>query len=353
MLFSEKTGASVNHLNDPYDSVMLAWKDAMTAMNNLVKGIPMRVVNGAIPLGMSAWHLYPNLNVLSQGPDLILQNDPLIGRTGILTIDSEIRAEGQEGIRWSLPLSYMRYYGPPIKTEQIIAVDRSRISMNQFGFVLLGCAMSQWRDLLKPVFKAINLMMKLHEALRNLISRSSRCISRIQGLTARSSWIGQLLKAAEDFGMTDGDEQEVAMKLIQYGRRHGEFLCDITDHPPPCFGLCEPSLMLRMLDGPEPRIAYLRALAKHWNISNANYVIQYQQVKNIVEYCSIKPFDGGFGCMADGKGYIRRKPDNPVTGSFFCRWLTIYTRSPACQYKGPYLRLSYPRPSTRLTPKMS
>ncbi|KAI0881530.1 uncharacterized protein GGS22DRAFT_196460 [Annulohypoxylon maeteangense] len=333
MLHTEKTGASVNQLADPYASVMLAWKDAMVAMNSLVKGIPTRVVNGAVSLGMSAWHLYPNLNVLSHGPDLVLQNDPLIEKTGILTIDSEVLAEGQEGIRWSLPLSYMRYYGPPVNTEQVMAVDKSRITTNQFRFVILGCAIAQWHDLLKPVTNAINLTTKLLEKLRCYISADILSLPvtsfSIHPLTARWSWIGQLLRAAEDFEMTDGEEREIARKLINHGRRCGKFLCDDNEHPPPYFGLSEPELLLPMLNGSESRIAYLRALAEHRNMSNTNHVICYQRTTHIVEFCSIKRFDAGFGCAIDNKGYIRRSPEKPVPQNVFCRWLTVFTRDEA------------------------
>ncbi|KAI1363674.1 hypothetical protein F5Y08DRAFT_340380 [Xylaria arbuscula] len=353
MLRSELTGAFVNQLVDPYDSVMQAWGDAMQAMDTLVQGTPQRVDNGTILLGIAAWHLYPNMNVLSEGPDPVLQHDLLIPSTAILTIDFEARAEAEGGIRWSLPLSYMRYYGPPINTEQRIAIDRSRITMNQFGFVLLGCAISQWHDFLKPVPKAVSFVAKLLEALRSpvkLDKKNQDHILRMQKITARSSWIGHLLRAAEDFETADDDEREVALKLIHYGRRHRRFICDDGDHPPPYFGLCEIKSLFHLLNGPEPRIAYLRELARHWDFSNQNCVIQYRYNEHdteIVEYCSIMPFNEDFGCSTECEGYLRRKSRKSTAGRFG-RWLTVQTKNVACRCKGPCLRPKDLQPSKKV-----
>ncbi|KAI0861803.1 hypothetical protein F4860DRAFT_524134 [Xylaria cubensis] len=315
MLRVEKTGALVNQLVDPYDSVMRAWKDAMEAMDKLVQGTPQRVDNGAIPLGIGAWHLYPNLNVLNEGPDPVLQNDPLI----------PTRDGAETGIRWSLPLSYMRYYGPPINIEHRVTIDSSRITMNQFGFVLLGCAISQWHDFLKPVTKAVGLAAKLLGALRipTMVNiKNQGHMTRMQKITARSSWIGHLLRAAEDFEMADNDERQIALKLIHYGRRHRGFICDDGDHPSPYFGLCEMTPLFDLLSGPEPRITYLRELARHWDLSNQNCVIRYRYIERgeeVVEYCSIKPLRKSFA-------------------GHFGRWLTVYTKDPPCRCKGPCLR---------------
>jgi hypothetical protein len=60
----------INNINLPvsnnmsvYKSIMDTWGLAMISMNNLVKGISQRVQNGALLLGLSAWHLYPDMVV--------------------------------------------------------------------------------------------------------------------------------------------------------------------------------------------------------------------------------------------------------------------------------------------------
>lgn len=43
---------------------MQAWKTAIITMDQLVDGVSHSVSNGAVLLGLSAWHLRPNLIVL-------------------------------------------------------------------------------------------------------------------------------------------------------------------------------------------------------------------------------------------------------------------------------------------------
>ena len=61
----------VDNLNVPvdqnmnvYTSVMQAWKTAMTTMDKLIDGISHSIHNGAVLVGLSSWHLYPDLITL-------------------------------------------------------------------------------------------------------------------------------------------------------------------------------------------------------------------------------------------------------------------------------------------------
>lgn len=335
MLRVDTTGASINDITDPYRSVVQAWKDASSAMENLVRGIPQRVSNGAILLAMTAWQLYPDMSVPREGRHLVKQGDPLIDSAGILTIDLEARSEEAKGIHWSLPLSYMRYYGPPVKVTQRHAIDNSRITMQQFSFILLGCVVSQWYDFMLPVPKAISWMNKILDAL-NAPSRATtknpdHCL-RMQKITGRTSWVGQLLRAAENFAESDNDERETAAKLINHlGRRQPGFLCKVEHFPPPLFGLCEIAPLFRLLNGAEHRIKYLRALAKHWNLSNQNCVIQYTHTENNVsvkEWASIYPCEY-IGSLLSEDGYLRRIPKANSRKNKYARWITVYYRGPS------------------------
>ena len=46
-----------------YRSVINAWTTALTSMEKLINGAPQRVHNGALLLGLSSWHIYPDLEV--------------------------------------------------------------------------------------------------------------------------------------------------------------------------------------------------------------------------------------------------------------------------------------------------
>ncbi|KAI2622675.1 hypothetical protein GGS26DRAFT_593966 [Hypomontagnella submonticulosa] len=345
MLRVDEVVAYVNKESDPYTSVIHAWKQAMIAMDNLIRGIPQRVSNGAILLGMSAWHLYPNMTVLREGPSLIRQDDHLITQTGILTIDLEARTGDSGGIRWSLPLSYMRYYGPPVTMDQRIATDNSRITMNQFSFVLIGCVVSQWYDYMKPLEKAIDMLMRLLQALQYPAKaeiKTTDHIARMQKMTDRSSWIGQLLRAAEEFKEGDSDERETAIKLINnLGRRWSGFLCNADEHPPPVFGLCHMKNLFPLLNDSEHRIVYLRHLAKHWKLSNSNCVIEYRHVEGgeeVWEYASIAPINDDIKFSDHKQGYLNWDANQTLHMGRFIRWLSVHTNETRCRCKGACLR---------------
>ena len=68
------------------ESVTAAWKSALQFMEDIVTGKPMAVQRGEGLLAMSAWHLYPDLEIVLPLRKCIKQNDELIPHGGIVTI---------------------------------------------------------------------------------------------------------------------------------------------------------------------------------------------------------------------------------------------------------------------------
>lgn len=278
MLMTDASGLEVNNESDTYRSVMQGWKDAMIAMNNLITGIPQRVDSGAALLGITSWHLYPDMIVLQKGTELIKQRDNLAAHTGILTVGLHTGGESQGSVSWSLPLAHLRYYGTPVRTSRQIGVESTGISMDQFGYILLGSVISTWHQFAPISIKGMEWMLKILETLRRPEQNSgtdSSTLMRIQKLTDRSSWIGQLLSAAEKYEVADDIEQVIARKLIGLGQRHSCFVCNPLDHPSPIFGLSEMPVLFPLLNGSESRVACLRDFAKELELSNEHGVIHY------------------------------------------------------------------------------
>ena len=333
LLYADNTGIAVNTSSDPYNSVITAWKDAMASMECLINGTPQKVRNGAVILAINSWHLYPDLCILSHGPDVIHQKDPLIPSSGILTIDIERSLEVPSSVTWSLPLAYLQYYGEPVVVNRALSVSSARISMDEFRFVLLGCVISTWRGFSEFVLDDIELVARLLDAIRfpersDEDSEQQRSnLLRIQKMTGQNSWIGQLLTAADEITSMSPIQRETALKLINHGRRHSKFLCDPKSAPEPLFGLCHIPSLFSLLDGPEPRIRYLRQFAKDLRLSNTNCLIRYYHSENHHEYATIEPFDGSLG-KDNLSGYIRRL-NGPNTGTQI-RWIPVKTSGRIC-----------------------
>lgn len=334
LLYTDKTGLAVNKNSDPYHSVMIAWKDAMSSMNSLIMGVPQKVRNGAILLAIRSWHLYPDLCVLSHGPDVISQKDGLIPKSGIITIDLEHPDETVGSISWSLPLSYLRYYGDPVMVNQTLGVTTSRISMDQFRFVLLGCVISTWSTFSNSADTSLDLLITLMKALRQP-ERSfpyREKLMRMQEIVKKTSWLGQILTAAEDLPSGSDIERATARKLMEYGRRYGRFLCDADDHPPPFFGLSYIPSLFSLLEDSEARIGYLRKYAKSLGLSNSNCVIRYFASPNHPEFATIEPIDEHFGAK-NLSGYIRQLSPPSKLG-IHLRWIPVESSSAPCSCEG-------------------
>ncbi|KAI8725579.1 hypothetical protein NCS52_00129300 [Fusarium sp. LHS14.1] len=297
LLYSDEAGMPVNSSTDTYESVIAAWKDAMSSMDSLIQGIPQRVRNGAVLLAINSWHLYPDLCILSRGPDVTHQKDPLVPGSGILTVDVERPSETGGSVVWSLPLAYLRYYGEPVMVNRTLSVDSMRITMDQFRYVLLGCVFATWKGFGGSVLDNINLMARLLEALRSP-ERSTQDstkrraqLHRMKRITSQNSWIGQLLMAADDILSGDDVERETAIKLVNHGRRYPGFLCKPEVCPPPFFGLSHIPSLFALLNSSEAWIGYLRQLATDRGLSGDNYVIRYHLSYGSLdyEYATIKP----------------------------------------------------------------
>lgn len=341
MLMTDSSGLEVNNESDTYRSVMQGWRDAMIAMNNLVTGIPQRVESGAALLGMTSWHLYPDMIVLQKGTELIRQEDNLVANTGILTVGLHIAGESQGSVSWSLPLAHMRYYGTPVHTSQQIGVESGRISMDYFGYILLGSVFSTWHQFAPNGTKGMEWILKILETLEGPQHPSASTLARIKKLKDKSSWIGQLLSAAEQYKYADDIEQGIARKLIGLGQRHSHFVCDPSDHPSPVFGLSEMPLLFPLLSNSEPRVAYLRDFAKELELSNEHGVIHYRHTEDgikVDEYTTLDTVKRDL--WAEGTGYVRRHEQLGNTGlGKNIRWIPVASRrEPPCKCKGTCLQ---------------
>ncbi|KAH6989800.1 hypothetical protein BKA56DRAFT_728191 [Ilyonectria sp. MPI-CAGE-AT-0026] len=336
LLETESVGAIVSNLPDMYESTIRAWKDAMSTMDRLIRGTPQRGSNGAVLLAMNSWHLFPNLCVLSRGPNIITQDDHLVVKTGILTIDFEMADDDSGGISWSVPLSYLRYYGRPIIVKQKLSLETSRVPVDQFRFVVLGCIFSTWLDFNSSADHAISWACMLLDVLRSPEPTNNKeQLALMRQIASPSSWIGYLLHAAEELQGAEPLEIETPLKLLRLGHRKRQFLCDVAHHPPPLFGLAQVNNLFSVLSGSETRIKYLREFAKDVGLERSSHIICYkhtQKVRNstvsVWEFASIATFVGDVASR-DSKGRVVPNalsvPDKPV------RWIIVSSDSQRCQ----------------------
>jgi len=241
MLILNNANIPVNSEDDMYLSVTKAWTASLEAMNNLVKGMPQRVQDGAALLALSSWHMYLNMVVYSGLGVEVSQNDPLFNRAALLTLGLQHVREDAKSVYWSLPLACLQYYGGPVKATRSLGQDNSRIDHHEFSYVILGCLFQGWRTFAADNEQGIQWIGRLEIALQ--YSQKHHLNS------ALPPWLRYIIIAARNFSEYDAAEMQIAHQLMKLGRRRSTFLTSPQLLPPPLFGLSELQPLLSVLKG--------------------------------------------------------------------------------------------------------
>jgi len=236
MLILENVQTPINKETKTYRSVISAWKNALIQMEGLINGVSQEAQGGDIILGLSAWHLFPDLMVVAPRPTPVRQGDPIFTHGGVLTIGLVNPSTEDRGVHWSLPLAHLRHYGAPVVSlRSIDSNERSRISTSELLLATFGCVLHGWGEAGNNIFEAatwLNNVFKLLEKSRSAGGRSARIL--LEG-DAALSWFYLLLVAARQYLESQGNERRTANKLILLGRKHGKRFLDRPAEP--LFGL--------------------------------------------------------------------------------------------------------------------
>lgn len=310
MLIISNVQLPVNPSADTYQSVIQAWKSALYAMDRLVRGIPQQVQDGAILLGISAWHLYPDMEILGDEITPVHQHDELMNHA-LLTIPAQRVVMEREGIFWSLPLSRMRYYSPPVVAERRLASDTSRISIDDLQMIVLGNIISQWG------------------AACSNKERGCKFIVSLAKLTAEPVlWLEILAEAAQTFVNSQGMERKYLSKLLrQGGRRYASFLGDYNlQGPPPFFGLSSFTHLLGILSETEDKVDFLRNVAQGMGAGHHDLVIRYLRPWRYPEtksYAKREEFECASAIPRARRSMKRTHEGAMLEAKGHCRWISL------------------------------
>ena len=194
----------VNSAEHTYESVMAAWVESMKVVDNLLAEVPQSIHQGAALVGLSAWHLYPDMMLYADGFKEVAQADPLFGPGGILTIGLQSTQGGNHGVCWSLPLARLRYYGDPVVVTKVLNEGDSRVSFQQLVLIVIGIMARQWPD-----------MRDKYEIICGYWS----WVWKQAKTKYPSSWISALGEAADLYLEATGEEKRRYRRLVDFGHR--------------------------------------------------------------------------------------------------------------------------------------
>ncbi|KAI1737537.1 hypothetical protein F4680DRAFT_428019 [Xylaria scruposa] len=268
MLILENIKLPVSSKTDLHESVLQAWISAMTAVDLLIQGVPQSIQAGSILLGLSSWHIYPDMLVLGTVPTSVDQNDPLVSEGGLLTIGLQMDKD-QGGVFWSLPLNYLRYYGGPILAERCLGALGNHITPLQLHQVAVGCLSEAWG------FKIDELAIVLTQ-LWDFVAPSASKFAN----PGTSHWLKTLSESLEPLLNGNAQERRSCQQLVQFGQRRCPTFLTLKDpsyEVPRLFGLMELTTFFTLLPDSDKRVEAMREYASTLpRLKYSTLVIRYK-----------------------------------------------------------------------------
>lgn len=86
MLIVKNVGIALKSGSDVYAIVVNAWLKSLNAFNDLLAGMPQSVVDPEILLGLKAWHLGTDTNLIGHKICHVKQKPELFQTGGVLTL---------------------------------------------------------------------------------------------------------------------------------------------------------------------------------------------------------------------------------------------------------------------------
>jgi len=284
MLILNNANVPVNDEGKTYASVMKAWTAALSAVNSLLNGVPQVVQDGAALLAISSWHLYPDMAVFGTCSVTINQKDPLFDSAALLTLGLQRVREDTSSVYWSLPLACLQYYGRPVRTSRTLGSENSRVSCQEFAYIILGCLFDGWKSFAATDEQGFKW---IHQVARILVQSVKPAANPLENL----SWLDYLVVAAREVSQCNEPEKKVARLLLNLGRRRSTFLHPPEKTPQPLFGLSQIDMLLPVLKKDHERLELLRELANFLGFDMQNCLIRYQSTTETqhIEYASLLP----------------------------------------------------------------
>jgi len=288
MLILNNARIPVNGEPDTYKSVMKAWVTALKAMECLVNGMPQQVQDGAALLGISSWHLYPDILLFGDSTADIKQKDPIFEGTSVLTLGLELAQGLDKSVSWSLPLARLQYYGDPVQTSRSTGYDNSRITPHQFSYIVMGCVFEAWGAFGVVSETAVAWLNTIMALIKQPLSDE---MSNRRPQHHDLLWLEYLDVTTQRFVHCDGLDKQLAMQLVSFGRRKSTFLYPLKQQPIPLFGLSHLSNLIPMLQSHELRLEQLRKVACRVKLPRKSFIIKYKPSQSpfTFEYTTVRP----------------------------------------------------------------
>ncbi|KAH6672035.1 hypothetical protein B0J14DRAFT_543808 [Halenospora varia] len=322
-LVLDNVNIPVENSSDLYTSVIKAWKTALLLVDRLASGSPQSVQDGSVLLGLSAWHMYPDMLVLGKSTVRIEQKDDLIAPGGILTIGLEYSNREGSGLFWSLPLAHMHFYGDTPTVTRSLTTTTSRVPVNALFQVALGNLSSQW---MVDTTESSDMIAEMHRCLMTGLGISGASAMKSM---QQHNWFAAIHQASIDSINSVGQTKELNEKLHALGaRRSHTFLTNVAEKAEKYFDLNQFPKLLSLMKDCEAQIEFLRAIGRNLGLEPDDIFVRYRPEKSLKldkprpyaskpewRYASVVPHSfTSLKRSSEGQQKIRQ---------VYCRWFSL------------------------------
>jgi hypothetical protein len=302
-------GTTSNKENSYY-SVVQNLSRALTALDKLVKGEPQRIIDGGVLLGLTSWHIYPDLVVLGPVTREIRQKDPLVQDGGIVTISIASRSDSDQsnspnGVYWSLPLASLRYYGT-VQRERSTMHD-SRLTVAQLQALALGASLhtpahaSITGEILKLLWAMFHsrYQAQLRESKGDALPLSDKFADAMNESVLGFKHIMKALQLIYVFmdgidilSSQDETQRKNALQLLKYGANYGKsWIGNEGNSLRSFFGLAHLPSLLHMVNSLQTRAEILRRMCSDYSLDDAHHIIRLRTAEDGWMYISIRAIE--------------------------------------------------------------
>ncbi|KAL5328141.1 hypothetical protein ACEPPN_005850 [Leptodophora sp. 'Broadleaf-Isolate-01'] len=256
MLIVDNIGLPVPSHPNMFEGVMAVWKNAMLTVEKLVSGIAQQINDPKVLVGLSSWHIYPDITFLGRETTTVYLNDDLVQRGGMITVGMQNASPNEhKGISWTMPLAQLQFYGKPEALKRIIGEQSVRVSFGHLVHVAMGSVISPW----KQEADNFDSVCRFFVAVWSSLSRSDSKGSAALG------WHELFSQQAISYLHAKPEERDYIQRLANLGRRRFATFMDPEPSLAPGYGLCSLENSLGLLKT-EDQIKAVRRIASGYNL---------------------------------------------------------------------------------------
>ena len=299
----------------------------MAGLQKLILGIPQIISKASVLVGLLSWHIYPDLNVVEPMTQIKFA-DGLVKPGGLVTLGLSRDGTSDQGVRWSLALSHLRFYGDPVAVERCVGTDSGRVTLQDIHLIALGSVISS-------CFLSSNIDL---DTAADCFVALGECLwasdaAQEDDLSIDAPWLRLLVTAAQTLIRSTGMERQHCIDLVEFGRRRGRNFLDYgTGCYVPMFGLAHPGPLARVSkgftdQGVDASITVLRNIARLFEMEKDDCLIRYlPEDEPRLEISHVAGYDTGHDAILNPE-YTTAMPHQVATGKHHREGGMVYSEN--------------------------